>query len=178
MSVGEAGVWGISPANEVLLPYIIKMRFFAFQCNDHHHCPNLNEGCRAWADVRNIHNAFNAINGNLLNFESNEKVMYRDGTFGLPGEAEGSSWTKVCLIKSYHGWCITSLVSSSSSLWSSSLSLSSSIGWWYDGLGSQWSGYCLGGEYKVDHDQHFKIEWSVESSPLSSEMIIITSNEA
>ena len=75
-------------------------------------------------------------------------------------------------------YCITSLVSSSSSLWSSSLSLSSSIGWWYDGLGSQWSGYCLGGEYKVDHDQHFEIEWSVESSPLSYEMIIIISNEA
>ena len=32
--------------------------------------------------------------------------MYRDGTFGLPGEAEGSSWTKVSLIKYYHGWCI------------------------------------------------------------------------
>ena len=35
--------------------------------------------------------------------ESDEKVMYRDGTFGLPGEAEGSSWTKVSLIKYYHG---------------------------------------------------------------------------
>ena len=113
ISVGQAGVWGISPKNEVAVKPFLSLLCLKLALDWLKLVAALN--------IKHLNLNLPTICNKSINLVKMVKlqVMFRDGTYGLPGDADGSGWTKVdgMMVWLSSGENIVWAVSANGTLW-------------------------------------------------------------